>query len=105
MQDPDQSPSIEQRVVNRVDCGSSLQSPLDPRLVVPRACAIPGCTRRTERAILAAARRRRFAMPETERPPSPLWLRMLGGAVLALMGAGLVYAVAIGVLRFSEIGV
>lgn len=36
---------------------------------------------------------------------SPLWLRLLGGGVLALMGAGLAYAVAIGVLRFSEIGV
>jgi hypothetical protein len=41
----------------------------------------------------------------TPHPRSPVWLRLLGGAVLALMGAGLVYAVAIGVLRFSEIGV
>jgi hypothetical protein len=36
---------------------------------------------------------------------SPLWLRLLGGTVLGLMAAGVVYAVAIGVLRFSEIGV
>jgi len=29
----------------------------------------------------------------------------MGGAVLGLMGTGLAYAVAIAVLRFSEIGV
>ena len=44
-------------------------------------------------------------MPSSGRVPSPLWLRLVGGAVLGLMGAGLAYAVAIAVLRFSEIGV
>ena len=44
-------------------------------------------------------------MPGSERAPSPFWLRLVGGAVLGLMGAGLAYAVAIAVLRFSEIGV
>jgi len=45
-------------------------------------------------------------MPDARHaPPSPVWLRLLGGAVLGLMAAGLVYAVAIAVLRFSEIGV
>lgn len=44
-------------------------------------------------------------MSEIRHAPSPLWLRLLGGAVLALMGAGLVYAVTIGVLRFPAIGV
>jgi len=37
--------------------------------------------------------------------PAPLWLRLLGAGVLAVMGAGLLYAVAIGLSRFSEIGV
>lgn len=44
-------------------------------------------------------------MPESRSATSPLWLRLLGGAVLGLMGAGLVYAVVIGVLRFPDIGV
>lgn len=44
-------------------------------------------------------------MAEPRHRPSPLWLRLLGGAVLALMAAGLVYAVVIGVLRFPQIGV
>lgn len=44
-------------------------------------------------------------MPESHPASSPLWLRLLGGAVLGLMGAGLVYAVAIAVLRFPAIGV
>ena len=44
-------------------------------------------------------------MAETRHDPSPLWLRLLGGVVLALMGAGLLYAVTIGVLRFPSIGV
>ena len=44
-------------------------------------------------------------MPGSGRAPLPLWLRLLGGAVLALMGAGLAYAVVIAVLRFPQIGV
>jgi hypothetical protein len=44
-------------------------------------------------------------MPDTRHTPSPLWLRVLGGAVLGLMGAGLLYALAIAVLNFPEIGV
>lgn len=44
-------------------------------------------------------------MAEMRHAPSPLWLRLLGGAVLGLMGAGLVYAMTIGWLRFSAIGV
>ena len=44
-------------------------------------------------------------MPAPERSPSPLWLRVLGAAVLALMGAGFVYAASIAVTRFSQIGV
>jgi hypothetical protein len=44
-------------------------------------------------------------MPGSNPTPSPLWLRLLGGAVLALMGAGLTYAVVIAVLRFPQIGV
>lgn len=44
-------------------------------------------------------------MAEIRRANSPLWLRVLGGAVIALMGGGLVYAVTIGLLRFSAIGV
>jgi len=44
-------------------------------------------------------------MADSGRAPSPLWLRLLGGAVLGLMAAGLAYAAAIAVLRFSQIGV
>jgi hypothetical protein len=39
------------------------------------------------------------------RPTSPVWLRALGGVVLALMGAGTLYAVVVGLLRFGAIGV
>lgn len=44
-------------------------------------------------------------MPDDRHPDSPLWLRLLGGLVLSLMGAGLLYALVIGVQRFPEIGV
>jgi len=44
-------------------------------------------------------------MPDARPVPAPLWLRLLGGAVLAVMAAGMAYAVAIGLLRFPEIGV
>lgn len=45
-------------------------------------------------------------MPDsTSRPPSPLWLRALGAVVLALMGAGLAYAVVTGFLQLGRIGV
>jgi len=44
-------------------------------------------------------------MVDTRHPPSPLWLRLLAGALIGTMGAGLAYAVAIAVLRFSDIGV
>lgn len=36
---------------------------------------------------------------------APIWLRVLGAAVLALMGAALVYAVAIGLANADRIGV
>lgn len=49
--------------------------------------------------------RRRIPVPDPRPAPSPLWLRLLGAAVLALMGAGLGYAVVIGLLRFPSIGV
>lgn len=38
-------------------------------------------------------------------PLAPIWLRVLGGAVIALMIGALGYAVAIGVANFSRIGV
>jgi hypothetical protein len=44
-------------------------------------------------------------MADSGHAPSSLWLRLLGGAVIALMGAGLAYAVVIAVLRFPQIGV
>jgi hypothetical protein len=44
-------------------------------------------------------------MADSRNTSPPLWLRLLGIAVLGLMGAGLVYAVTIGVLRFADIGV
>lgn len=44
-------------------------------------------------------------MADSGRTHSPLWLRLLGGAVLGLMGAGLAYAVVIALLRFPQIGV
>jgi hypothetical protein len=44
-------------------------------------------------------------MDDTRHPVSPLWLRLLGGAVLALMASGLVYAVGFALMRFSKIGV
>jgi hypothetical protein len=44
-------------------------------------------------------------MADAQHGPSPLWLRLLAGAVLCLMGAGLAYAVVIALLRFPEIGV
>jgi hypothetical protein len=37
--------------------------------------------------------------------PAPLWLRVLGAAVIALMAGALVYALAIGIANFSQIGV
>jgi hypothetical protein len=38
--------------------------------------------------------------------PGPArWPRLLGALVLALLGAGLVYASVIGILNFSRIGV
>lgn len=43
--------------------------------------------------------------PRVDVSPSPLWLRLLGGVVLALMGAGLLYAVAIGLQNAGRIGV
>jgi len=36
---------------------------------------------------------------------APVWLRVLGGAVIALMIGALGYAVAIGIANFSRIGV
>lgn len=36
---------------------------------------------------------------------APLWLRLLGAAAIALMGAGLVYALAIALANFDRIGV
>lgn len=36
---------------------------------------------------------------------SPLWLRLLGGVVLALAAVGMLHAVAIAVSRYSQIGV
>lgn len=36
---------------------------------------------------------------------APIWLRVLGGAVIALMLGALGYAVAIGIANFSRIGV
>jgi hypothetical protein len=44
-------------------------------------------------------------MPDTTTAPTPAWLRALGVAVLGVMAAGLAYAVAIALLRFSQIGV
>jgi hypothetical protein len=41
----------------------------------------------------------------SERIPAPVWLRVLGGAVLLLLLAGTLYAVVVGVLRFGAIGV
>jgi len=38
-------------------------------------------------------------------PGAPRWPRLLGAVVIALLGAGLVYASVIGVLNFSRIGV
>lgn len=37
--------------------------------------------------------------------PSPVWIRALGGLALALMGAGLLYALAIGLANAGRIGV
>jgi ABC-type uncharacterized transport system permease subunit len=44
-------------------------------------------------------------MADTRHPPSPFWLRLLAGAVIGAMAAGLAYAVVIAVLRFPDIGV
>jgi len=44
-------------------------------------------------------------MTDLRSVPAPLWLRLLGGTVLGLMGACLLYAVAVAVTRFSQIGV
>jgi hypothetical protein len=38
-------------------------------------------------------------------PVSPLWLRALGGLALALLGAAMLYAVAIGLANYTRIGV
>lgn len=43
-------------------------------------------------------------IPSSSRP-APIWLRVLAGAMIALMAAALGYAVAIGVGNFSQIGV
>ena len=48
---------------------------------------------------------RRIPMTDLRSVPAPLWLRLLGGTVLGLMGACLLYAVAVAVTRFSQIGV
>ena len=45
-------------------------------------------------------------MPDpTNRSPAPTWLRALGAVVLALLGAGTLYAVVTGLMQFGEIGV
>jgi hypothetical protein len=38
-------------------------------------------------------------------PVPPLWLRGLGALALALIGAAMLYAVAIGLVNYSRIGV
>lgn len=38
-------------------------------------------------------------------PASPLWLRALGGLALAAIAGGMLYAIGIGVVNFSRIGV
>jgi hypothetical protein len=40
-----------------------------------------------------------------ERPASPVWLRALAAAVLALLGGALAYTAAIAVANLSRIGV
>jgi len=44
-------------------------------------------------------------MPDRERAPGPAWLRLLGAAVIALMGAGMTYSIVIALMRFPAIGV
>lgn len=44
-------------------------------------------------------------MTDRSQARSPLWLRLLGGAVLLLMGVAMLYAIAIAVIRFPQIGV
>lgn len=38
-------------------------------------------------------------------PPTPLWIRLRAALVLALMGAGLLYTVGIGLANAGRIGV
>ena len=40
-----------------------------------------------------------------ETPAVPIWLRALGALALTALGGAMLYAIAIGVLNFSRIGV
>jgi len=44
-------------------------------------------------------------MTDDRAPRAPLWLRLLGGSVLALMALAMAFAIATAVYRFPEIGV
>jgi hypothetical protein len=42
---------------------------------------------------------------QTDRPPVPIWLRVVGAVALTAIGAAAAYAVAIGAANFARIGV